>query len=199
MILDEAQAIKSSTRSVKFDFFRFRLIALNLAGFFTHIFRFSIRWKLLLDFPCRNRLLLTGTPIQNSMAEVRTALCDRSDWIFPPSFFSRRNFWFHFSASSCGRYCISSCRPFLIRTRNSTSGFPATSKTMRKTNRRLMTVRGTWINDISRRIIILPFWMVSKKIENKRFSVLSQSSWNKIPLNLEGEHVMVELVVKLTT
>ena len=31
----------------------------------------SVRWKLLLQFSCRNRLLLTGTPIQNSMAEVR--------------------------------------------------------------------------------------------------------------------------------
>lgn len=40
MILDEAQAIKSSS---------------------------STRWKTLLGFHCRNRLLLTGTPIQNSM------------------------------------------------------------------------------------------------------------------------------------
>lgn len=40
MILDEAQAIKSSSSS---------------------------RWKALLGFHCRNRLLLTGTPIQNSM------------------------------------------------------------------------------------------------------------------------------------
>ena len=30
----------------------------------------SIRWRTLLDFNCRNRLLLTGTPIQNTMAEV---------------------------------------------------------------------------------------------------------------------------------
>lgn len=43
MILDEAQAIKSSSSS---------------------------RWRSLLQFQCRNRLLLTGTPIQNSMAEV---------------------------------------------------------------------------------------------------------------------------------
>jgi DNA helicase INO80 len=43
MILDEAQALKSSS---------------------------SARWKTLLSFNCRNRLLLTGTPIQNSMAEV---------------------------------------------------------------------------------------------------------------------------------
>lgn len=40
MILDEAQAIKSSS---------------------------SARWKSLLSLNCRNRLLLTGTPIQNSM------------------------------------------------------------------------------------------------------------------------------------
>jgi chromatin-remodeling ATPase INO80 len=40
MILDEAQNIKNSS---------------------------SIRWKTLLGFHCRNRLLLTGTPIQNSM------------------------------------------------------------------------------------------------------------------------------------
>lgn len=45
MILDEAQAIKSSTSS---------------------------RWKALLGFHCRNRLLLTGTPIQNSMQ----GMCD---------------------------------------------------------------------------------------------------------------------------
>lgn len=40
MVLDEAQAIKSSASS---------------------------RWRILLGFNCRNRLLLTGTPIQNSM------------------------------------------------------------------------------------------------------------------------------------
>ena len=40
MILDEAQNIKNSS---------------------------SARWKTLLGFQCRNRLLLTGTPIQNSM------------------------------------------------------------------------------------------------------------------------------------
>jgi chromatin-remodeling ATPase INO80 len=32
-----------------------------------------MRWNTLLRFNCRNRLLLTGTPIQNSMAEVRFA------------------------------------------------------------------------------------------------------------------------------
>ena len=43
MILDEAQNIKNSS---------------------------SARWKTLLGFQCRNRLLLTGTPIQNSMQGV---------------------------------------------------------------------------------------------------------------------------------
>lgn len=31
---------------------------------------YSVRWKILLGFKCRNRLLLTGTPIQNTMQEV---------------------------------------------------------------------------------------------------------------------------------
>jgi DNA helicase INO80 len=45
MILDEAHAIKNAS---------------------------SVRWNTLLGFGnCRNRLLLTGTPIQNNMAEVR--------------------------------------------------------------------------------------------------------------------------------
>jgi len=43
MILDEAQAIKNNM---------------------------SRRWKVLLQFQARNRLLLTGTPIQNTMAEL---------------------------------------------------------------------------------------------------------------------------------
>lgn len=43
MILDEAQAIKSSSSS---------------------------RWKILLGLHCRNRLLLTGTPIQNTMQGI---------------------------------------------------------------------------------------------------------------------------------
>jgi DNA helicase INO80 len=44
MILDEAQAIKSSSSS---------------------------RWRVLLSFGCRNRLLLSGTPIQNNL-QVRS-------------------------------------------------------------------------------------------------------------------------------
>ncbi|XP_038720061.1 chromatin-remodeling ATPase INO80-like [Tripterygium wilfordii] len=65
MILDEAQAIKSSS---------------------------SIRWKTLLSFQCRNRLLLTGTPIQNNMAELWALL----HFIMPTLFDSHEQFneWF---------------------------------------------------------------------------------------------------------
>ncbi|KAI9202102.1 SNF2 family N-terminal domain-containing protein [Polychytrium aggregatum] len=65
MILDEAQAIKSSQ---------------------------SARWKILLGFKCRNRLLLTGTPIQNSMQELWALL----HFIMPTLFDSHEEFseWF---------------------------------------------------------------------------------------------------------
>uniref|UniRef100_A0A1D1YT28 Chromatin-remodeling ATPase INO80 n=1 Tax=Anthurium amnicola TaxID=1678845 RepID=A0A1D1YT28_9ARAE len=65
MVLDEAQAIKSSM---------------------------SIRWKTLLSFNCRNRLLLTGTPIQNNMAELWALL----HFIMPTLFDSHDQFneWF---------------------------------------------------------------------------------------------------------
>lgn len=65
MILDEAQAIKSSQSS---------------------------RWKSLLGFHCRNRLLLTGTPIQNSMQELWALL----HFIMPSLFDSHDEFseWF---------------------------------------------------------------------------------------------------------
>lgn len=65
MILDEAQAIKSSS---------------------------SVRWKTLLSFHCRNRLLLTGTPIQNSMQELWALL----HFIMPGLFDSHDEFsdWF---------------------------------------------------------------------------------------------------------
>ncbi|KAK9480623.1 SNF2 family N-terminal domain-containing protein [Lipomyces japonicus] len=65
MILDEAQAIKSSSSS---------------------------RWKSLLAFQCRNRLLLTGTPIQNSMQELWALL----HFIMPTLFDSHDEFseWF---------------------------------------------------------------------------------------------------------
>jgi DNA helicase INO80 len=65
MILDEAQAIKSSA---------------------------SYRWNILLKFNCRNRLLLTGTPIQNTMAELWALL----HFIMPTLFDSHEEFdeWF---------------------------------------------------------------------------------------------------------
>lgn len=65
MILDEAQAIKSSQSS---------------------------RWKNLLSFHCRNRLLLTGTPIQNNMQELWALL----HFIMPTLFDSHDEFseWF---------------------------------------------------------------------------------------------------------
>lgn len=65
MILDEAQAIKSSQSS---------------------------RWKCLLNFHCRNRLLLTGTPIQNNMQELWALL----HFIMPSLFDSHDEFseWF---------------------------------------------------------------------------------------------------------
>ncbi|OZJ04308.1 hypothetical protein BZG36_03164 [Bifiguratus adelaidae] len=65
MILDEAQAIKSSS---------------------------SARWKTLLGLHCRNRLLLTGTPIQNSMQELWALL----HFIMPTLFDSHEEFseWF---------------------------------------------------------------------------------------------------------
>lgn len=65
MVLDEAQAIKSSS---------------------------SNRWKTLLGFHCRNRLLLTGTPVQNSMQELWALL----HFIMPSLFDSHDEFseWF---------------------------------------------------------------------------------------------------------
>jgi len=65
MILDEAQAIKNIN---------------------------SLRWNTLLAFNCRNRLLLTGTPIQNSMSELWALL----HFIMPNLFDSHEQFqeWF---------------------------------------------------------------------------------------------------------
>jgi DNA helicase INO80 len=65
MVLDEAQAIKSSSSS---------------------------RWKTLRKFNCRNRLLLTGTPIQNNMQELWALL----NFIMPSLFDSHDEFseWF---------------------------------------------------------------------------------------------------------
>ncbi|CAD7705356.1 unnamed protein product, partial [Ostreobium quekettii] len=65
MMLDEAQAIKSSS---------------------------SVRWRTLLSFSCRNRILLTGTPIQNNLAELWALL----HFIMPTLFDSMEHFneWF---------------------------------------------------------------------------------------------------------
>lgn len=52
----------------------------------------SIRWNTLLEFSCRNKLLLTGTPIQNSMSELWALL----HFIMPNLFNSHDHFqeWF---------------------------------------------------------------------------------------------------------
>ena len=65
MILDEAQAIKNAA---------------------------SLRWKSLLNLKCRNRVLLTGTPIQNSMTELWALL----HFIMPEFFDNHEEFaeWF---------------------------------------------------------------------------------------------------------
>jgi len=65
LILDEAQAIKSSQ---------------------------SQRWRTLLKFKCRNRLLLTGTPVQNGLAELWSLL----HFVMPTLFDSHEEFadWF---------------------------------------------------------------------------------------------------------
>ncbi|KAL5240608.1 hypothetical protein ACI65C_008018 [Semiaphis heraclei] len=61
----------------------------NPQVFFTDM---NVRWKLLLTFRCRNRLLLTGTPVQNSMAELWALL----HFIMPTMFDSHDEFteWF---------------------------------------------------------------------------------------------------------
>jgi DNA helicase INO80 len=75
MILDEAQAIKNIN---------------------------SQRWKILLSFNCRNRLLLTGTPIQNSMAELWALL----HFIMPKLFDSHEQFqeWFSKDIEASSKY-----------------------------------------------------------------------------------------------
>nr|ODN79245.1 hypothetical protein L203_06050 [Cryptococcus depauperatus CBS 7841] len=82
MILDEAQAIKSSS---------------------------SARWKSLLSLRCRNRLLLTGTPIQNSMQELWALL----HFIMPQLFDSHEEFaeWFSKDIESSSGGVTGSLKP----------------------------------------------------------------------------------------
>jgi hypothetical protein len=87
MILDEAQAIKSSS---------------------------SARWNILLDFHCRNRLLLTGTPIQNSMQGKAASV--RSLTSILTTF------------QSSGLCCILSCLACSIHTTSSPNGSRKTLK-----------------------------------------------------------------------
>jgi DNA helicase INO80 len=108
MVLDEAQAIKSSSRwlymlkplslcvrvctraRVFIDLLRNYPICLPLLDKLSLCC--SQRWKTLLSFNCRNRLLLTGTPIQNNMAELWALL----HFIMPTLFDSHEQFneWF---------------------------------------------------------------------------------------------------------
>ena len=83
---------------------------------------------MLLDFKCRNRLLLTGTPIQNTMAEVSVSRGRCQD--------ETLNF-----LSSCGHFFILLCLPSLILMPNSTNGFPKTLRVMLKRNRGLTKVK----------------------------------------------------------
>ena len=57
-----------------------------------HNIIYSVRWRVLLSFNCRNRLLLTGTPIQNTMQELWALL----HFIMPTMFDSHEEFneWF---------------------------------------------------------------------------------------------------------
>lgn len=75
IVLDEAHAIKSTS---------------------------SLRWKNLLSFKCRNRLLLTGTPIQNRMCELWALL----HFIMPALFDSHDEFADWFSKDIESQVCL---------------------------------------------------------------------------------------------
>lgn len=68
------------------------LLIHNITDCIMILLHFSMRWKTLLGFSCRNRLLLSGTPIQNSMAELWALL----HFIMPTLFDSHEEFneWF---------------------------------------------------------------------------------------------------------
>lgn len=86
MILDEAQAIKSNK---------------------------SQRWNKLLKIPCRNRLLLTGTPIQNNLKELWSLL----HFIMPTLFDSLVEFedWFMKMNSDRLERLHIILKPFMLR------------------------------------------------------------------------------------
>jgi chromatin-remodeling ATPase INO80 len=89
MVLDEAQAIKSSS---------------------------SARWKSLLGFKARNRLLLTGTPIQNTLHELWALL----HFIMPALFDSHGEFseWFKIEDGNSGSEAARLkmiLQPFMLR------------------------------------------------------------------------------------
>jgi len=71
----------------------------------------SIRWKTLLSFNCRNRLLLTGTPIQNSMAELWALL----HFIMPTLFDSHEQFneWFSKGWVTWSTLCLKQASSFI--------------------------------------------------------------------------------------
>ena len=69
----------------------------------------SQRWKTLLTFNCRNRLLLTGTPIQNNMAELWALL----HFIMPTLFDSHEQFNEWFSKGYCFEKKIVTFSPFI--------------------------------------------------------------------------------------
>nr|CAD7575929.1 unnamed protein product [Timema californicum] len=91
LILDEAQALKSTNRQVPTSFHEYTTTML-IERVISPWWDVSVRWKLLLGFSCRNRLLLSGTPIQNSMAELWALL----HFIMPTLFDSHDEFneWF---------------------------------------------------------------------------------------------------------
>jgi hypothetical protein len=102
----------------------------------------SARWRALLTFGCRNRLLLSGTPIQNNLQELWALL----HFIMPQLFDSRDAFneWFsrvrvggeavHWGSAQraglegwsfvAGRWLLQCIMPQLFESPVRTSGFP---------------------------------------------------------------------------
>ena len=125
------------------------------------LYHFSARWKVLLGFNCRNRLLLTGTPIQNSMGEV--GIVKNRDYVWMLILMAlaaqliRLNFWYYVQfPSSCsvflqssspfcwifsfGPCFTSSCQHYLIHTMSSMNGFLRILRVMQRNSLVLMKV-----------------------------------------------------------